>query len=215
MKKVLSTVLSVVLWVIIFMSALFVFTTLATKDTNSVSNLFGYTPLTVSSESMSPTFTTSDLIIIKECDPETLKEGDIITFHALIENQYSLNTHRITKITDENGLKVFNTKGDNNPVEDKKIVSSGDIVGKYVLKIAGLGLLMKFLSSSIGFLLVIIIPLLIFFIYQVYRLIMTILELKNAEKEEGQTNEANAKLEEANRILEEAKKIREEAQKRE
>lgn len=212
MKKILSTVLNVALWIIILVSALFAFTTLATKDENSVASVAGFTPLTVASNSMSPTFTDKDLIIIKKADPADLKEGDIITFHAIIENQYALNTHRISKVTDNGNSVVFNTKGDNNPIEDNKIVSAGDVVGKYVLRIPYLGLLMKFLSSSVGFLIVIILPLLMFFIYQVYNLIVTISELKKAEREEESNKESDAKLEEAKKILEEAKRIKEETE---
>lgn len=212
MKKILSTILNVALWVIILVSALFAFTTLATKNENSVTNVAGFTPLTVATNSMSPTFTDKDLIIIKKVDPSELKEGDIITFHTIIENQYALNTHRISKVTDNGSNTVFNTKGDNNPIEDNKIISAGDIVGKYVFKIPYLGSFMKFLSSTIGFLVVIILPLLMFFIYQVYNLIITISELKKAEREEELNKESDAKLEEAKKILEEAKRIKEETE---
>lgn len=212
MKKILSTILNIALWIIILVSALFAFTTLATKDSNSVGNIAGFTPLTVATNSMSPTFTDKDLIIIKKVDPAALKEGDIITFHAIIENQYALNTHRITKVTANADNVVFNTKGDNNPIEDNKIVSSGDVVGKYVCKVPNVGTLMKFLSSSLGFLLIIILPLLAFFIYQVYNLVLTISELKKVEKNEELNKESDAKLEEAKRILEEAKKMKEEAE---
>ena len=47
---------------------------------------------------MAPTFETGDLIVIKKCDPQTLKEGDIICFHTIINNEYALNTHRIKSI---------------------------------------------------------------------------------------------------------------------
>lgn len=74
---------------------MYAFTTLATKDDGSVSNLGGFTPMTVQSDSMSPTFDQGDLIVIKTCDTSKLQVGDIVTFHTIIENQYALNTHRI------------------------------------------------------------------------------------------------------------------------
>ena len=64
------------------------------------------------------------------------------------------------------------TKGDNNPVSDQHMISDNDIVGKYVGKLRGMGRVMDFLSGSVGFLLVIVLPLLVFFVYQVYHLIM-------------------------------------------
>ncbi len=180
LKKVATVLASVVLWAVILLAALFTFTTLATRDVNNVSNLFGYTPLSVQTESMSPTFDAGDLIIIKKVDPATLKEGDIITFHTIILNQYALNTHRIVEISEGGGYRSYVTKGDNNQISDTHIISDGDIVGKYTGRVKGLGKVLDFLSSSTGFLVVIVLPMLIFFIYQVYHLIMVSIQLKKA-----------------------------------
>ena len=224
-KKIGLSVLSACLWVIILVAALFAFTTLATRDSRSVASIAGFTPLTVASESMEPTFGTNDLIIIKKCDTSTLEEGDIITFHTIINNEYALNTHRIVDIEENNGYRAYRTKGDNNQIEDTHVIADGDIVGKYVLKLAGVGALMRFLSSSTGFLVVIIIPLLIFFVLQVYHLIMVILKLKKATAEENRDasldealkakEEAEAALAEAKRLKEEAEAIKKSAEKKE
>ena len=72
-KKIGLSVLSACLWVIILVAALFAFTTLATRDSRSVASIAGFTPLTVASESMEPTFGTNDLIIIKKCETSTFK----------------------------------------------------------------------------------------------------------------------------------------------
>ncbi len=180
-KKILSSVASVLLWVIILVAALFAFTTLATRDQDNVSRLAGYTPLTVSTDSMAPTFNSGDLIIIKKTDTSTLQEGDIVTFHTIIENQYALNTHRIIRIEENGGVRSYTTQGDNNAIPDTHIISDNDIVGKYVARLAGFGKVIEFLSSSIGFLLIIVLPMLIFFIYQVYHLITVSISLKKAE----------------------------------
>ena len=95
---------------------------------------------------------------------------------------------------------------------------------------------MDFLSSSLGFLVVIVLPMLLFFIYQIYHLIMISINLKRAlaveaakedearrqaskeaddkQKEQAQqaNSEAKAALEEAKRIREEAEAIRAQAQ---
>ena len=119
-KKAASIVISVVMWIIILVAALFAFTTLATKDDGSVSNLGGFTPLTVQSESMEPTFGENDLIIIQQCDPSTLQVGDIVTFHTIIDNQYALNTHRIVSINEVNGMNSYTTKGEAAAAADER-----------------------------------------------------------------------------------------------
>ena len=218
LKKIGLTVLSICLWGVILIAALFAFTTLATKDTNSVASIAGFTPLTVATESMEPTFGTSDLIIIQKCDPADLKEGDIITFHTIINNEYALNTHRIVDIEENNGYRSYRTKGDNNQIEDTHVIADGDIVGKYVLKLAGVGALMTFLSSSTGFLVVIILPLLIVFVMQVYHLIMVVIKLKKATAEEmasendASLDEALKAKQEAEAALAEARRLKEEAE---
>ena len=217
-KKVVGVLLSVFLWAIILLTALFTFTTLATKDSRNVSRIAGFTPLVVLSDSMAPTFNAGDLIIIKACDPSKLVEGDIITFHTIIENAYALNTHRINSIDDSNGYRTYTTKGDNNAIADTRMISDGDIVGKYVTRLPILGRIIHFLSSATGFLLVIVVPMLLFFVYQVYHLIMVSINLKKAiaAEEATETNqretEAAAKLAEAEAALAEAKRLKEEAE---
>jgi len=237
-KKILTIVVSVILWVVIIIAALFAFTTLATKDVNKVASLAGYTPLSVQSDSMSPTFKAGDLIIIKKCDTAALEVGDIITFHTIIQNQYVLNTHRIAEINDQSGVRAYTTKGDNNSIADTHIIADGDIVGKYVGKLGGFGKLIDFLSSSIGFLIVIVLPMLLFFGYQVYHLIVVSIQLKKAVAIEtaqeaakvaaanpdadAKVSDAEAKLAEAQRLLAEAeakmaaaKKLEEQNEKKE
>ncbi|MCR5459809.1 MAG: signal peptidase I [Acetatifactor sp.] len=217
-KKAAEILLSVLLWAIILIMALFTFTTLATRDEKSVSRVAGFTPLIVKSPSMAPTFNEGDLIIIKACDAKTLKEGDVITFHTIINNEFALNTHRIISIVDNGVARSYTTKGDNNAIADTHMISDGDIVGKYVTRLPAMGKFMAFLSGSTGFLLVIVLPMLLFFIYQVYHLIMVSINLKKAIAAEEATDvaqkesEAAAKLAEAEAALAEAKRIKEEAE---
>lgn len=236
LKRGATILVSIILWAVILLAALFAFTTLATRDNNHVANLAGFTPLSVMSDSMSPTFNAGDLIIIRKCTPATLEEGDIITFHAIINNEFALNTHRIAEIQDQNGARSYVTKGDNNVIADTHIIADGDIVGKYVGRLPYFGKVVQFLSSSTGFLLVIVLPLLLFFVYQVYHLITVSIDLKkalavesiqegapdallaDAEKAKQEAEKAKAEAEaaraEAEAALAEAKRLREEAAKK-
>lgn len=228
-KRVGTIVVSILLWVIILVAALYAFTTMATRDEQNVSSLLGYTPMVVQSDSMAPTFEKGDLIFIHKCDTSKLKEGDIITFHTIIDNEYALNTHRIQKIESNGEARTFTTIGDNNDgIADQHMISDGDIVGKYVGHIAKAGTLMDFLSSSTGFLIIIVLPMLLFFIYQVYNLIMISVRLKKAmavetakeieaakntgaETAASEVQSAQEALEEARRMKEEAEALRAQA----
>lgn len=213
-KRIAGILISVVLWAVILLAALFAFTTLATKDTNHVASLAGYTPLSVVSDSMSPTFDAGDLIIIRKCDPAGLQTGDIVTFHTIINNEFSLNTHRIAEIQEDGGARSYVTKGDNNEIADIHMITDGDIVGKFVTRLPKFGRVVDFLSGSMGFLLVIVLPLLIFFIYQVYHLVTVSIDLKKALAVENVQESAQAEdmLAQAARAKEEAEKAKAEAE---
>jgi signal peptidase len=167
---------------------------------------------------MAPTFEKGDLIIIKTCDVESLEEGDIITFHTIIDNEYALNTHRIETITETDGVRSYVTKGDNNDIADTHSIADGDIVGKYVMRLPKVGKLMDILSSSTGFLVIIVLPMLLFFIYQVYHLIMVSIHLKKAiqaeeaAKKNQEQDDIEAKRAEAEAALAEAKRLKAEAE---
>lgn len=198
-KRLGTVVLSIVLWIVILVAALYAFTTMATRDNQNVANILGYTPLVVKSDSMAPTFSADDLIFIKKCDTSTLEEGDIICFHTIIENEYALNTHRIKSIETVGEARSYTTVGDNNNgVADLHVISDGDIVGKYVGHLQGVGRVMDFLSSSTGFLIVIVLPMLLFFIYQVYHLIMISIRLKKAVAVETAREVEAAKMQAVN-----------------
>ncbi len=222
LKRTGTIVISVVLWIIILIAALYAFTTIATRDNQNVSSIGGYTPMVVKSDSMAPTFEKGDLIFIKKCDTTKLEVGDIICFHTIIDNEYALNTHRIKEIAAQGDARSYTTMGDNNQgIADQHIISDGDIVGKYVGHLSKMGNVMDFLSSSSGFLIVIVIPMLLFFIYQVYNLIMISVRLKKAiavetakeiENAKNSVQDAGKEAEAAKAALNEAKKMREEAE---
>lgn len=215
-KKAGSILLSVLLWGVILVAALYTVVTLATRDEANVSSIAGFSPLVVKTDSMSPTFNADDLILIHTTDPSTLQVGDIVTFHTIINNEYALNTHRIADIAENNGVRSYTTKGDNNAIADQHIIADGDIVGKYVTRVPGVGRLINFLSSSVGFLVVIVLPMLLFFVYQVYHLIMVSLHLRKAMQEESAAQPAIEDAEkaraEAMAALEEAKRLKAEAE---
>ena len=222
MKNTLGTLANILLWGIILVSALFSFTTLVTKQDGTLANIAGYSPLTVLSDSMKPEFKSGDLIIIKECEEEELKEGEIITFNSIIDNQYVLNTHRIVKIEGEGTERRYTTQGDNNEIEDQHLIAGGDIVGRYITRVPCMGPIMEFLSSSMGFLLVIVLPMLLFLLYQIYNLIMIALEIKKTNRMETEMAmqeelvqkdlEVSQLQAEAEAALAEAKRLKEEAE---
>lgn len=198
-RSVVGLILNILLWIVIVIAATFTIFTLATKG-DGTSTIGGYIPMTVLSDSMKPEFAEGDLILVKQAEPDyEYKLDDIVSFYTIIEGKTVINTHRIVEIVDSNGLKQYVTKGDANPTIDEKMIIDGDIIGVYSGKVPVLGPLFKILKSKIGFLVIIILPLLAFFIYQAYNLILVMGEMKKeavAEANEKSREQIEAELRE-------------------
>ena len=132
---------------------------------------------------MVPEFEKGDLIISKAVDDSTaLEKGDIITYQTTIEGEEVLNTHRIVDVTETDGFVFYTTKGDNNDIEDAEPVVYYSVAAKWDgIKLEGWGEAYDFLTSQFGFFLVILLPLIIFFLYEIIRFIKNLIAY-NKEK---------------------------------
>ena len=110
-------------------------------------HIFGIYMFNIISESMEPTFYKDDLALVKSCNMEELKKGDIITF----KQEDRIISHRISEIIEEKGKKQFITKGDNNEVEDIEPVDVQNIYGKVVLVIPKIGKIINYIQNARGF----------------------------------------------------------------
>lgn len=180
MKKVVGIVINVILWLFVVFAALTTVVVFTGTSNNGVGNLFGYMPFSIQTQSMEPTIKAGDVVIGKEVDFNTLKEGDIITYWTTVDEQKILNTHRITKVISngKGSVPSFKTKGDNNQIEDEYTVAAADIVAKYNSKISGLGKAVDFLETQKGVFICIVLPLILFFLYQLYHFIKVIVTVK-------------------------------------
>lgn len=166
-NKTVNTIVNIVLVLAILLGSFCSFTAFVSKSGGGVPSFFGIRPFSIQTESMEPFFSKGDLIIDKAVkDPAELEVGDVITFWTVIQGERVLNSHRIIQIDDYGTYLSFVTKGDNNTVEDSLTVHQAEIVGKYKTHIPGMGTVIDFLQTGTGFLLVIVIPCALFFIYQ-------------------------------------------------
>ena len=180
MKTVLKVIVNVLVWIVLILALLMTVMVFSSGRNNGIANLMGFIPMTVESDSMKPTFQKNDLIICKEVDDVyKLKEGDVITFWTLIDGQKVKNTHRIVEITELDGDRSFITRGDNNEIDDLVPVMKGDIIGQWDgFKIGGFGKVMSFLRTKTGFFICIVIPMAVFFLVELYKFIVTLVEVR-------------------------------------
>lgn len=192
LKKTINIIIDILIILMLIISAAVAGIAIASKS-DGIPNLFGYAPLSVQSDSMVPTFESGDLIISKVVDENTeLNVGDVITYVMNIDGQDVLNSHKIVDITTSNGFTFYTTKGDNNPTEDEEPVIETNVLAKYTgTCLKGFGTVYDFLTSQLGFFLVILLPLIIFFLYEVFRVIRNLIEY-NKEKALEQAVKASA-----------------------
>lgn len=113
--------------------------------------------LMVQSGSMEPAIKVGSVVIIGKSDE--YKEGDIVTYligeNTDLRNAANIITHRIVKISEEEGIV---TKGDANDTPDSIKVTKDQIIGKVRFSLPFLGYGVSFAKSQTGFILLIIVP---------------------------------------------------------
>ena len=181
-SKVISTVINVVLIVAIVIAAICTWISFVTQSGHGAPGIFGIRLLSIQTESMSPTIKAGDLIIDTAVkDPSKLKKNDIITYWTVIDGERVLNTHRIINIYDGGDYLIFETQGDKNTSPDPLTVHEQEVIGKYKFRIPGVGKVFDYLQTSTGFLLIVVIPVFIFFIFHLVQFFRVLFEYQNVK----------------------------------
>ena len=206
-KKIVGIVANVLVWIFLAFSMLItilVFTAQGSED--GVPAIFGKSLITIETESMEPTYKVGDLVFMKKISAEdkaALEKDTIITYRAPIDINGDgvigdINTHRIVSVDPATGVVV--TQGDNNLITDAEgdsayTIHLNDIIGTCTEKgkLGGFGNVIGFLRSSLGFFLCIVLPLILFFLYELYNFI-TILVTEKAKRTAGVAKETEEEI---------------------
>ena len=194
-NKIINVVVNVILVLAIVFAVICTYVSFVTTSGNGVPSIFGLRLLSIQTPSMKPTINDGDLAIATSVKPEDIRPDDIITYWTVINGERVLNTHRVVNIYDGGGFLIFETKGDANTVVDTLTVHEREIVGKYQFRIPGLGKVFDYLQTGVGFFIVVVIPVFIFFIYhlvQFFRVLFEYQNVKNRIKFEKERDEAEA-----------------------
>ncbi len=225
--KVLKTVLNVIiniLIVIVLITSLLIAVMALTSQSSGISTIFGYTIQSIQSDSMkggSPDgyggkeFEKGDLMIAKATDfdiGEKYEVGDIVTYAKTdTDNSTMLIVHRIVDVAkDKNGDLRYQTWGDNRKMDtlpDQQDVEdylrAGDIGSLYYssdyegIIIKGVGTALDYLRTQQGFFLVVLLPMIIFFMYELIRVVLNATNYRKAKAEEDRQAAVNAAVAEA------------------
>ncbi len=206
MKKYLNIAKNIavgLLTVIAVFMMIFTIVSVSMFDRNDRS-LFGYRAYTVLSDSMAEEFGAGSVILTKEVDPSTLREGDIISYISQSTESFGeVITHKIRRITsDAEGNPGFVTYGTTTGVDDEVIVTYPYITGKYQGHVPGVGYFFEFLGTPQGYITCIFIPFALLILYQGINCVKLFRRYKKEQMEELQAEkdkiaaerEANEKM---------------------
>ena len=101
----------------------------------------------VRSESMVPTLSVGELVVVQEVAPEAISVGDVITVKLA---SGATVTHRVVAIVETDGPPMFQTRGDANGGPDPVNVTSDQVVGRLAWHLPFVGFLLAMLSMPTG-----------------------------------------------------------------
>ena len=215
MKKALQILRTTLVWLVVLLAVfMMIFTVISVTTFNrNDRDLFGYKMYIVNSDSMAATdFKAGALILVKEIDPSTLKEGDIITFMSQDPDSFGETvTHKIRRLTtDAEGNPAFVTYGTTTGVDDETVVTYPYILGQYQKQIPGLGIFFNFLKTTPGYFVCIFTPFMLIIIYEGVKFFNLFRQYKQEQMEQMQAerDQIQAEKEENAKMLEELRALK-------
>ncbi len=172
-NKIFKIILSAIWWTATIILAVILVTIFGAKMQGKVPRLFGNSVMHIVTGSMEPELMVGDYILIRDCAPEDIKKGDIISFYSEDPAIYGLpNTHRVAEdpIITENGIE-FVTRGDANAANDSYRVKEDALIGKYVCVLTGLNAIARLVDGNAVFIILIVLQtaILAIFIFSLFR----------------------------------------------
>ena len=176
MMKLISKILKIASYIVfgaVICISVFV---LALRFMGESPSVFGYSCYYVLTQSMEPEILAGDMILGKKVAVEELQIGDIITYEGETGSfEDKIITHKIIDIQDGS----ITTQGVANDLPDPPIVGS-QVISRYVATVPCAGKIFSLINSKLGFLFLIVTPLVLLIINEVSIIVKAFKE----EKEE-------------------------------
>lgn len=233
MNSKVKNVFNILLDVLIILFLVFATVVLVlalTQKSGGVSQIFGYSFRSIQTSSMEvynedgtlaeKSLVPGDIAICKMVDRDSFEIGEVVMFKMPIQytgdgykevsffDKYDTVIyviHEIVDVEQYNGVDVYTTKGTANVLKDFNLKSADEFIAVYEgTRIPGVGKAIDFIQQPLGFLLCIVLPILIFVIFQTIRVIKNFIAYK-AQKlaTEGTPSTGELSEEEKRRIAEE------------
>lgn len=214
--KIANIFINVLIVLVLITSILIAALALTSKANDGVPQIFGYSFHTIMSPSMEGgsdefeggNYNVGDLVIGKATKGNTnevYEIGDIVVYTTQNDNTpdgVDMIVHRVIAREDDGfGKFIYTTKGDNNTLADEATHTAADIVAvcynsDYNGAVwRGFGNVLNYLRSSQGFFLVVLLPMIIFFLYEIVRVVLNALNYKKSKSEQDREDVEREKQE--------------------
>ena len=139
-----------------------------------------------------------DLLVVK--DSNDIEVGDRIYYYAAYNEAFIVRSDTVVDIESDDYSSLYTVERNG----EKVTIAHTRVLGKYANTYKGLGSVLDLLESRVGFLFLVLLPIMIVFIYQVYEFVM-ILRYEDVDK-----SERNKKQDSVDDIIKDAVKSAEE-----
>lgn len=143
---------------------------------DTVPTLFGYQYVPVTSDAVSEILDQGSVVIIEQANAEDITERDVILYEAPSVSQdnrvygsYSVSTVQSVSF---NGEAVYQVKSYSSNENTEIAISSSLLRGKVSWSIDYLGSLIDFTTRSYGFLVFVIVPVVLFLLFQILSIVL-------------------------------------------
>jgi signal peptidase len=121
--------------------------------------LLGYSSVIVYGGSMAGTIPVGSIAVTEQVSMEDVGVGDVIVFHPPTTSPNSLPLmHRVVSIREEEGQRLFQTKGDSNATPDPAEVALQGTGSRVVYTVPYVGYLVNFARTPVGWSLLLVLP---------------------------------------------------------
>lgn len=182
-RIILGVLLTVYLIVAIFLTAC-----LLTYNDYKISEFGDTSFVIVKNNDFEPTYKKGTLLIIKKNDNKDIKVNDEIFFYNTYKNQVSVSHSKVTKVEKVTDTETTFVLTGDYPLSSQYVIGKADTT-KVVNNI---GTYMSLLESRWGFLFIIVLPISVLFIYEIYVIVK---EITRPEEETEETKKVVVKEE--------------------
>ena len=121
--------------------------------------VLGYSPVIVYGSSMTDTIPVGSIAVTKEVQPEDVTVGDVVVFYPPTTSPDRLPLmHRVVAIREEEGQRLFRTKGDGNATPDPWEIGIEGRGSRVVYAVPYVGYLVNFAGTPLGWTLLLVLP---------------------------------------------------------